>query len=248
MTEFKDNFSKHADIYARYRPHYPKALFEYLASLTEGHALAWDCGTGNGQAAKGLTDFFDNILATDPSEQQIANAFPHPKITYKAERAEYTSLAPHSTDLLTIANALHWFDFDAFYTEARRVLKPTGIIAAWAYEVPHITPEIDKVIRYYHDVTVNDFWQPENRLVEKGYTTIPFPFREISSPVFTSEMPMHIDEVIGFLNTWSATQRYIAKNTTNPTYDVRKELMPYWPEADEKKMVVWKLFLKVGRL
>src|ERR1051325_10295174 len=122
MTTFKDNFSKQSDIYAIYRPHYPTGLYSYLASLTKSHKLAWDCGTGNGQAAIGLTDFYDRIIATDASEQQIKNAVVHQKISYHVSTAENNVIETNSIDLLTVANALHWFDFDVFYREVKRVL------------------------------------------------------------------------------------------------------------------------------
>ncbi len=247
MATFKDNFSKQSDLYVKYRPHYPTALYAYLASLTGGHGLAWDCGTGNGQAATGLAAFYDEVVATDPSGEQIRNALPHQKVSYKVEKAERTSLAGHSVDLITVANALHWFDFEAFYTEARRVLKRSGIIAAWAYALPSIMPEIDKAVKYLHDVTLNEYWLPENRLVEQGYTTIPFPFEQIDTPAFACEKVMCRADFIGYLNTWSATQRFIGENGTNPTDNLSEELEAHWGD-NEEKMVAWKLVMKAGRV
>ena len=171
MNAFKDNFSQQSDIYVKYRPLYPVELYTYLSSLTVDHAVAWDCGTGNGQAAIGLAAFYEQVIATDPSEQQIRNCLPNDKVKYLVEKAENNSIASGSIDLLTIANALLWFDFDIFYREAHRVLKPNGIIAAWAMGVPSISPPVDKIINHFHDHTLNDFWLAENRLVEKGYTT-----------------------------------------------------------------------------
>ncbi|MCW3123664.1 MAG: Trans-aconitate methyltransferase [Flavipsychrobacter sp.] len=248
MPAFKDNFSQQAAIYAQYRPHYPVALYEHLASLTSAHETVWDCGTGNGQAAVGLTAFYNRVIATDPSEEQINNSTHHERIVYKIERAEQTSISDHSIDLLTTANALHWFNFDEFYNEARRVLKPGGIIAAWCYEVPFVTPGIDKIVRHYHDHTLNDYWQYENRLVEKAYTTIPFPFELIDSPSFTSEKMMDLDTFIAYLNTWSATQRYINDKGMNPTEQLRDELRTVWPVSNKALKVTWKLILKTGRV
>lgn len=246
MPPFKDNFSKQSDLYVKYRPHYPVELFSFLATLTDEHELAWDCGTGNGQAATGLADFYSTVFATDPSEQQISNAIPHKKVTYAVEKAEQNSLATNSVDLLTMANALHWFDFDVFYKEARRVLKKNGIIAAWAYGLPEIATEIDKIVKHFHDHVVGKFWLAENRLVEKGYTTIPFPFTEIKSPAFAYDKLLTLDELIGYFNTWSATQRFINENNFNPTEKLRQELNTLWSEGSEKKLT-WKLVLKIGR-
>ena len=247
MDNFKDNFSKHSDIYLKYRPHYPVGLFSYLSSLTAQHDLAWDCGTGNGQAAIALTGFYDIVVATDPSGQQINNAIPHHKVCYKVEKAEHSSIPSHTADLLTIANALHWFDFDLFYKEANRVLKPGGIIAAWCYEVPTISPAINPILRHYHDHTLNNYWQPENRLVEKGYATLTFPYDIIDAPIFYCEKDMCLDDLIGYLNTWSATQRHIAATGTNPTNELKVMLEKVWGDAKTIKNVSWRLFLKVGR-
>jgi SAM-dependent methyltransferase len=248
MATFKDYFSKQSDIYVKFRPHYPVELYSYLSSLTPEHELVWDCGTGNGQAAIGLTPFYNQIIATDPSEQQIKNAILNEKIKYHVEKAENNSLTSNSVDLLTIANALHWFDFDVFYKEANRVLKKNGIIAAWAYFLPSISPEIDEIVSHYHFQTLNDYWLAENRLVEKGYSTIPFPFKQISSPEFFYEKQMSLGDLIGYLNTWSATQRYIDKNKINPTEQLLNELLPVWKNKDAERKATWKLVLKVGRV
>jgi SAM-dependent methyltransferase len=248
MPTFKDHFSKQSDLYVKYRPLYPKELYAYLSSLTEKHELAWDCGTGNGQATIGLTDFYTKIFATDPSEAQISNAIQHPKIKYKIQKAETTSLAPHSVDLLTIANALHWFDLEMFYKEVSRTLKPGGIIAAWAYRLPHVTSEIDALIEDLHNITLHDYWLAENRLVEQEYKTIPFPFESIQSPDFFYEKEIDLSGLIGYLNTWSATQRYIEKNKVNPITIQEPKLESLWKEAALKKTIRWNLTLKVGRV
>ena len=245
MSDFKDNFSKQANIYAKYRPHYPPELYSYLSSLTKEHELAWDCGTGNGQAAIGLTEFYKKIIATDPSEQQIQNAVPHSNIKYLVEKAENNSIVSNSVDILTIANALHWFDFDVFYKEANRVLKKNGIIAAWAYGIPFISAEVDKVVAHFHYGILDDYWQPENRLVEKEYTTIPFPFQHIEAPSFFSERTMNLVDFIGYLNTWSATQRFMVQHKFNPTEKLFEELKTMWNEHDRKK-ITWKIVLKIG--
>ncbi|HEX2996129.1 MAG TPA: class I SAM-dependent methyltransferase, partial [Anaerolineales bacterium] len=143
---FEDHFSEHSKQYAQYRPHYPDEIYTYLASLTPGYSLAWDCGTGNGQAAVGLAKYFDKIYATDASAEQIARAYPHDKVEYHVEPAEHVSLGASSADLVTVAVAIHWFNFDEFYREVKRVLKPGGILAAWTYNLAQISPEIDRLI------------------------------------------------------------------------------------------------------
>lgn len=246
-SSFKDHFSKQSAIYAKFRPQYPPEFYAFLASLTQEHEKAWDCGTGNGQATIGLSAFYNSVIATDPSEQQIMHAFPRANVEYRVEKAEDISLDANSVDLVSIANALHWFDFDIFYPIVKKILKQDGIIAGWAYGLPMITKEIDLIISHFHDHTLNDYWIAENRLVEAGYKTIPFPFSEITAPDFISQKEFDLPEMISYLNTWSATQRFIAKNDVNPTDALLKTLEPVWGDATLKRIVTWKLVLKIGR-
>ena len=244
---FKDNFSRQSDLYLKYRPSYPAELFEYLSSLTKEHELAWDCGTGNGQSAISLTKFYKTIYATDPSEQQIKNAFKHDKIIYKVEKAEDVGLNNNSVDLITIAQALHWFQFDKFYAEAKRVLKKNGIIAAWAYNLPVITPEIDKIVYDFHEDVLGEFWLYENRLIDKKYSTIPFPFQELSPPAFRIQKDLLLNELVGLIKSWSALQRYIDKYGKNPVDELENGLQKCWGNSEDKKEATWKLILRVGR-
>src|SRR5262249_11566853 len=157
---FKDHFSKHATDYAKFRPRYPQKLFDYLGSITPSRQLAWDCGTGSGQAAVGLASVFDRVIATDASEKQIANAQSHDRVEYRVAAAENSGIESETLDLVMVAQALHWFDLDRFYAEVRLVLKDKGVFAASAYNLLHITPAIDEVVsRYYYDV-VGPFWPP----------------------------------------------------------------------------------------
>lgn len=244
---FKDNFSTQADLYAKHRPLYPVELYSFLHSISAENKLVWDCGTGNGQAAIGLAEFYDEIIATDPSAEQIKNCLPHKKIKYLVEKAEKTSLKSHSVNLLTVANALHWFDFAAFYKEAFRVLKNDGVIAVWTYGIPSVSPKIDKIIRQFHDQTLNDYWLPENRLIEDGYTTIPFPFTPIECPEFFYEKIIKFHDLIGYLHTWSATQRFIKQNNFNPIKKIQNDLAVAWGDLELERKMVWRLILKVGK-
>jgi ubiquinone/menaquinone biosynthesis C-methylase UbiE len=244
---FKDNFSKQSDIYVKYRPQYPRELYAYLASLTAERESAWDCGTGNGQAAIGLAAFYNKVIATDPSEQQIKNCLPHEQVKYVVEKAEQTSIDSNSVDLITVANALHWFDFESFYKEARRVLKRNGVIAVWAYAQPIISPAVDTIVRHIHDDILGPYWLAENQLVQDAYVNIPFPFQQIRAPQFFCEKKMNLDDFIGYLNTWSATQRFINKNNFNLLDKLGDELHAAWG-SDEQKTIRWKLILKVGRV
>lgn len=245
---FKDNFSKQADIYRQYRPSYPEELFSYLQSLTPAHNLAWDCGTGNGQSAIALTRYFKQVYASDPSENQIKNAILHDRVTYKVERAEHNELNDHSVDLITVAQAIHWFDFDKFYSEVKRVLKPNGIIAVWTYGLTFITDEINAITKNFHDHVVGDFWLPENRLIEQEYKTIPFPFNQITPPSFTIESTLNLNDLLGYFRSWSATQKFMDKYHKNPLEQLKKDLLPYWGEENTIRRTTRKLILKVGQV
>ena len=182
---FKDRFSAHASDYARFRPHYPRALFAYLADIASERECAWDCATGNGQAAVALGEFFHHVIATDASENQVANGQPHDRVTYRVASAEQSGLPKASVDLVTVAQALHWFDREAFFAEAQRVLKPHGVLAVWCYNLFRIAPEIDRLVETFYRETVGPYWDFERRLVETGYRTIEFPFAELSTARFS---------------------------------------------------------------
>lgn len=243
---FKDHFSKHAGDYARARPRYPRSLFEYLASLCRQRTLAWDCGTGNGQAALGLTPWFEKIIATDASREQLAKATRHARIEYLQTPAERTPFAPQSFDLIIVAQALHWFDRGALFAEARRVLKSGGVLAAWSYELSRTSPEIDTVIeRYYTDIVGPD-WPPERKLVADGYRAIEFPFREIAAPEFRMEQHWTCDEYLDYLYSWSATQRYMKRAGQNPLELVFDELAAAWGTPETRRLVTWPVNMRVG--
>ena len=180
MSGFKDHFSGHAHDYACYRPRYPSTLFSYISGLTVDHDMAWDCGTGSGQAALGLAPFYSKVYATDPSTTQIANAVRHPAITYVAATAENCGLADHSVNAVTVAQALHWFDLHAFYREVKRVARSQAVLVAWCYGLTRIDHEIDAIIEHYYNATVGSYWPPERRYIDEQYRTLPFPWEKIT--------------------------------------------------------------------
>jgi SAM-dependent methyltransferase len=180
---FQDHFSAQAGAYARFRPAYPEALFAWLASLLETRDLAWDCGSGNGQAALGLAAHFTRVIACDPSREQIAQALAHPRVTYYVASAEEPPAAAAGANLVTVAQALHWFDFDRFYPALRRTLKPDGLFAAWGYGRTRISPDVDAVVQHYYADIVGPYWPPDRRHIESGYQTIPFPLAEFGAGV-----------------------------------------------------------------
>jgi ubiquinone/menaquinone biosynthesis C-methylase UbiE len=243
---FKDHFSKQAADYAKFRPRYPHELFVYLRSVAPSAQIAWDCGTGNGQAALGLSSVFDQVIATDASETQIANAQSHKRVKYRVAPAERSGIESETIDLIMVAQALHWFDLDRFSAEARRVLKPGGVLAASAYNLLTIEPAIDEVVnRYYYEV-VGPFWPPERKLVEQ-FADLLFPFYEINPPKFEMTAQWSLEHLIGYLRTWSSTQQFIAAKDTDPLEEITDELSYAWGNSHQIRDVSWPLSLRIGR-
>src|SRR5437870_12319458 len=192
---FKDHFSKQAAGYAKFRPRYPQQLFDYLGSIAPSRQLAWDCGTGNGQAAIGLASLFDRVIATDASAKQIAKADPHERVEYRVAPAENSGIESETIDLIMVAQALHWFDLPRFYEESRRALKANGVLASSAYNLLHIEPAIDEVVNRYYFEVVGLFWPPERALVEK-FEELPFPFPEIKTPSFEMIAQWNLEHLV----------------------------------------------------
>lgn len=242
---FKDHFSKQAADYATFRPSYPQELFDHLGSIAPSRRLAWDCATGNGQAAVGLASVFDHVIATDASEKQIANAQSHETIQYRVAPAENSGIESETIDVIMVAQALHWFDLDRFYAEARRVLKPDGVLAASAYNLLRIEPALDAIVNWYYYEVVGPFWPPERELVEQ-FADLPFPFHEINTPKFEMTAYWNLDHLLGYLRTWSSTQRFIAAKGADPLQEISDELRGAWGTAGRTRNVSWPLTLRVG--
>jgi ubiquinone/menaquinone biosynthesis C-methylase UbiE len=242
----KDNFSKQSVEYAKYRPVYPQQLYDFILSNVDNKQTAWDCGTGNGQAAKELANIFDKVYATDISHKQIENAIREDNIFYSVQPAEQTNFADNSFDLITVAQALHWFQFDDFYREVKRVAKPDALFAAWTYSLLRISKEIDPLIETHHFNTLGKYWDAERKYVDQEYRNIPFPFTKIDTPVFSIEYEWTTEELKGYLNTWSGLQKFIAVNQYNPVDGLIIHIKSLWKQ--EKMKIHFPLHLLMGRI
>ncbi|MES1259456.1 MAG: class I SAM-dependent methyltransferase [Gemmatimonadota bacterium] len=245
MTSFPDHFSAVAANYARFRPKYPPALFDWIAATAPALGAAWDCGCGNGQATLPLADRFERVFATDPSAEQIAQAPVHPRVTWSVAPAEASGLESDSVDVVAVAQALHWFDLPRFWAEVRRVVRAGGLFAAWSYGVPFLDDEqLAAELRHLHDDIVGPYWPKERGHVDQGYHTIDFPFERLSPPPFDMREHWSIDELAGYLGTWSATRRYIAANGADPVAPLIDGLRARWGTG--RRDVRWPLTVVAG--
>lgn len=241
---FKDHFSAQAAGYAQARPKYPPALFAELARLAPARTLAWDAGTGNGQAAVALADHFDRVVATEPSAAQLAQAVPHPRVEYHRSAETALMLGDGTVDLVTVAQAAHWFDRPVFNAEARRVLRPGGVVALWVYELCHISPEIDAVLGRFYRGPIWPFWPPERRHVESGYRDFEFPFHELRFPDIAIEHDWRLGEFAAYLRTWSSVVRFNRETGVDPVTALEAGLAPLWGAGVRK--VIWPLSGRLG--
>lgn len=242
----KDLFSQQAAIYAKYRPVYPAALYDHLLALVTGHSTAWDCATGNGQAAVELARFFDQVFATDISEKQLQQAAPHEKITYYIAPAHASGLPDKSVDLITVAQAYHWFDFEAFHQEVVRVAKPGAVVAIWGYSlIQSADASLNTLIHDFYRQKTGPYWDAERKYVDDRYTTVPFPYREFPAPTFRIEVQWTKEDLAGYFNTWSSIQHFIKANGYNPIDELAATIQSAWPEA-EARSFYFPLFVRVG--
>jgi SAM-dependent methyltransferase len=243
---FAHLFSGHASTYAAFRPTYPSALYDWLARLAPGDAQAWDVGTGNGQVAVALAERFAQVMATDPSDAQLRAATAHPRVTYRA--ATYDSALPDaSVQLVTVGQALHWFDLAAFFAEVRRVLAPGGVFAAFAYVHSRVTAAVDVVTRQYHDVTCGPHWAPEHHRIREGYRSMALPIVEVEAPTFEIRTSMSLEQYLGYHRSWSATQRLLAAGGEPEVLAFERAVADVWDEAPARE-VVWPMFVRAGTL
>jgi ubiquinone/menaquinone biosynthesis C-methylase UbiE len=250
MNSAVDHFSSTSKEYSFSRPTYPDVLYKYLSDITPVKDKAWDCATGNGQAAVGLCKYFKNVIASDASKRQLDYGFHRHNIHYEMFPAEKASLEDSSVDLIAVAQAAHWFDLDKFYKEVTRVSKDKGILAIWSYGMHKIDSEIDRIsakLNVSGDI-LGKYWPHETNYVKEDYKTIPFPFKEISAPKFEMTVKWNLDELVSYMQTWSAVKRFIAEKKFDPLDLIITELENLWGKRDNQKSVKWNINIRIGKV
>lgn len=243
MKQAKDNFSAQATHYAQFRPGYPQELFDWLYSHCQGYERAWDCATGNGQAATNIVAKFKIVYATDLSISQLGKSKKKDNIIYSQGKAEESGFPDDSFDLVTVAQALHWLDHQRFFSEVKRVGKNGALFAAWGYGLLNIDPAIDQLIyKFYKDI-VGPYWDKERRHVDNNYADIPFPFEELPCPVFAMHYSWTAEHMIGYLYSWSAVQHYIKSKGENPVDIIKADLITAW---GGERQVTFPIFMRAG--
>jgi SAM-dependent methyltransferase len=244
-VNLKDNFSTVSSGYAKFRPGYPAELFKDLSALCSNHENALDCGTGSGQFAAQLLPYFRNIYATDISINQLNHAQQHERIIYSVQSAERSDFGDEQFDLITVAQAVHWFSFDLFYKEVKRILRKDGVFAVAGYGLFSVNKEIDAVIHHFYKNITGPYWDAERSYLDEGYKTIPFPFSEIEVTEYNYRMKWNLEHVLGYLDTWSAVNHYKKANGTNPVDHIKGDLQNLW---NQENQVSFQVFLRVGRM
>jgi SAM-dependent methyltransferase len=241
-------FATEAAQYAHLRPTYPESLFAFLSTTVASREVAWDCATGNGQAATHLARYFGGVVATDESAEMIAQAPRDSRIEYRVAEAEDSGLEAHSVDLVTVASAIHWFDLSRFYGEVSRVVKPGGVIAAWTYYTPVFDSAIDALIeRLAHEILA-DYWDERLHYVVDEFHDLPFPFEPIDSPRFRTDMRWNMEDLLGYFETWSSSVKYREAKGAHPTDLIKVELAQLWGDPEHERDLHFPLYMRVGRV
>jgi ubiquinone/menaquinone biosynthesis C-methylase UbiE len=242
------DYSPYAKQYAESRPQYPEELFKYLSDLSPGHNVAWDCATGNGQAAMSLAGYFERVIASDMSLSQIQNAASQKQINYFVAHSENAGLKSHSIDLLTVASAVHWFNLEKFFSEAVRVLKPGGILAVWTYHVGHVEPPFQKLFYNFYTDVLSSYFNQGARLVDRKYTDLKLPGKQIESENLFVSVDWNLTALLNFIESWSGIQQYRVAKGNDPVELIEKELKELWGEPESVHNIRWPLYLRISRV
>jgi SAM-dependent methyltransferase len=243
-----DHFSAVSSGYAEFRPHYPRALYDFITSVAPKRVRAWDCGAGNGQASVDLSETFEHVVASDGSFAQISHAPEHPRISRVVAAAEAPPIADHCVDAITVGQALHWFDHPRFYAEVRRVATPGAVMIAWSYAPSSMDGEAGAIHDRLMFETLRGYWPPERRHVDEKYASIPFPFERLDAPELRLDEEWPLSQLVGYMRTWSATARYQKQHGVDPVVEVERELHAIWGDPEQRRAIAWPMVILAGRV
>lgn len=245
---FKDYFSRHSEQYAGFRPTYPEPLADFLVSVAPHRGAVWEAGCGSGQLTTLLAERFERVIATDPSEEQLANAPRRSNVEYRRARAEASGLASRTADLCLAAQAAHWFDLDGYYGEVRRVGRPGSVVALVTYGLMGVNDAVDEIIRTFYATELADYWPPERRLVETGYADLPFPFEEMDAPAFEMRAEWSLPQLLGYIRTWSGVRALLENVGSRPLDALEEDLAAEWGQPEVTRLIRWPLAMRLGRI
>jgi SAM-dependent methyltransferase len=242
-------FRRQAAAYAEFRPGYPDELFRFAASLVKRHELAWDCATGNGQAATRLAEYFDHVIATDISQEQLAHARQHAKVEYRVAPAEASGLPDRSVDLITVCQAMHWLDRPRFFAEVKRVLVPGGGLVVTMYGDAHVADnaELDVMLQKFNKETLRDYWPVGRNFVSELYKAIEFPFPRLPVPDLKLRKLWTLPQLAGYMRSWSATDRYIERHGSDPVTEIERQMQALWGDPATTREISWPFRIFAGR-
>ncbi|XP_068661061.1 uncharacterized protein [Aristolochia californica] len=255
-------FNKQADLYSETRPTYPDDLFEFIASKTSNHLLAWDVGAGNGQAAVALARIYEKVVGTDTSAQQLSHAPKLPNVRYQQTAATISipeleqAVAPRaSVDLVTVAQAFHWFDLPSFYEQVNWILRrPGGVLAVWCYTEPQVDDAVDDVFWKLYKES-GPFWAPQRQMVDDRYRSVDFPFDPVEGEGHTGPFEfkggkwMNLDKFLTYVRSWSAYQTAKEKGMELLKEEVIQDFQRAWGgDGSALKLVKFPVHLRIGRI
>jgi SAM-dependent methyltransferase len=243
-----DLFSKQADTYAVSRPQYPEQWYKFLFAQCAGNSLVWEAACGNGQATVALSKYFNRVVATDLSPQQIDNALSLTNVSYSVSAAENISLADNSCDLVCTAQALHWFDLPQYWQTVSRVLKPGGVFATWGYNWNSFDAELDECIHEAVFKPIESYWAPNNKLLWDRYRDIDFPFEAIEVPEVAMPAEYNLYELFNLYRSMSGVQIYIQQHGDEYLRRAFENVKSVWGDPEIKKMSYWDIVSYCGRL
>ena len=245
--KFHDLFSGHAKLYSEVRPGYPTEIYDFIAANVNHTEIAWDCGSGNGQAATKLAEIFSQVFATDSSAKQIEHAILHNNVSYSVQPSENTNFPDSIFDCVTVAQAIHWYDLKKFYNELHRTLKPGGLLCVWGYTWFNISDDIDDIVEKTLISSLKEYWAPQTKLLQDGYKDLILPYEQITVPSFKIVVHWDLTQIISYLHSWSPMKSYGEKHGDKGMDLLFEGMIEAWGPKIKKRKISMPIYMKASR-